>query len=74
MMKSSSLLLFVFRGCTDHPHDALASDDLAVFTDSSDAGPDLHDITFSYSSAACLPSGELAYVAEIQSDRNIPQQ
>jgi hypothetical protein len=55
----------MFRGCADHPHDAFAANDLAVFTDSSDAGSHLHDITFIYSSAAGLPTGELAYVAEI---------
>jgi hypothetical protein len=41
-----SLLLFMFGGRADHPHDAFAANDLAVFTDSSDACSHLHDITF----------------------------
>src|SRR5450432_3242737 len=38
-----SLLLLVLHIRADHPHDAFAANDLAVFTDSSDACANFHD-------------------------------
>jgi hypothetical protein len=38
-----ALLLLVLGVCADHAHGALAADDLAVLTDSTDARSDLHD-------------------------------
>jgi hypothetical protein len=39
----SSLPLLVLGVRADHPHDALAADDLAILTDPLDAGSNLHD-------------------------------
>jgi hypothetical protein len=55
----------MFRGRADHPHDAFAADDLAVFTNSSDACSHLHRITLNIRAPIGVPSGELAFVAEI---------
>src|SRR5687768_5768673 len=41
-----TLLLLVLRIAANHAHDAFAADDLAVFTNSTDAGSYLHDCTF----------------------------
>jgi hypothetical protein len=40
-----SLLLFVLGVGADHAHGPLSADDLAVFTDSTNAGTDFHFIT-----------------------------
>jgi hypothetical protein len=54
----------MFRRRADHPHNAFAAHNLAVFTNSSNAGSHLHDITFIIRAPGDLPTGELAYVAE----------
>jgi hypothetical protein len=46
-----ALFLLVFRVAADHAHDAFAADDLAVFTDSTNAGSYFHDCTFSTQTA-----------------------
>jgi len=40
-----ALLLLVLRVAADHAHDAFAADDLAVFTDSTNARSDFHGLT-----------------------------
>jgi hypothetical protein len=40
-----SLLLLVLGVGADHAHDAFAADDLAVLTDSTNAGSDFHGLT-----------------------------
>src|SRR5262245_36743381 len=50
-----SLTLLVARIGADHPHDAVAADDLAVLTDAADAGSDFHDgiVGFEYLGLVC---------------------
>jgi hypothetical protein len=42
-----ALLLLVLDVAADHPYDAFAADDLAVFTNTADAAANFHD-TFPY--------------------------
>jgi hypothetical protein len=55
--QSLALLLFMLGVAADHAHDAFAADDLAVFTDSTNAGSYFHDCTFSTQTARASSRG-----------------
>jgi hypothetical protein len=57
-----SLLLLVLGVRTNHPHDPLAADDLAVFTDSFNAASYFHGFL---ASQWQIPTGELSTLSKI---------
>ena len=59
-----SLFLFVFRVGADHAHDPLAANDLAVLTDTSDAGSDFHCSGTFRDLGHRLPTGESGLISE----------